>query len=184
MLQTTLLTGISSSRFRRCPVEEEARVLYSKFFLLLSCFLLVWSLHRPFSKFGSESFSGCIQSLVAGVRYPNSYTEAMGIQESHRVYVHLALKECLAGLNIARVVGFHLLFFMHHPLKKKGFWKEGFSGNRFQKWSESGFTKSRGIFFFKRPPAEESFWEGLKSTQILKTKIFWIFQIKRILKLL
>jgi len=27
-----------------------------------------------------------------GVEYPNSYTEAMGIQESHRVYEHLALE--------------------------------------------------------------------------------------------
>ena len=72
-----------------------------------------------------------------GVGYPNSYTEAMGIQESHQVYEHLALevetivswprslcsnllvrlldtlprsgiwsKECMVGLNIARVVGF------------------------------------------------------------------------------
>jgi len=38
-----------------------------------------------------------------GVGYPNSYTEAMGIQEPHLVYVHLALEDetivsCLALL--------------------------------------------------------------------------------------
>jgi len=54
----------------------------------------------------------------------------MGIQESHRVYEHLALKGCMAGLNIARVVGFHQLFFTHHPLEKaferREFWETGF----------------------------------------------------------
>jgi hypothetical protein len=54
----------------------------------------------------------------------------MGIQESHQVDEHLALKECMAGLNIARVVGFHQLFFMHHLLKKaferRDFQKTGF----------------------------------------------------------
>jgi len=38
----------------------------------------------------------------------------------------------MAGLNIARVVGFHQLFFMHHLLKK-AFEGRDFLGNRFQK---------------------------------------------------
>jgi len=58
------------------------------------------------------------------------HTKATVVQESHGVDDHLALKECLAGLNIARVVGFHRLFFMHHPLQKalerRAFHKIGF----------------------------------------------------------
>jgi hypothetical protein len=58
------------------------------------------------------------------------HTKAMGVQELHGVDEHLALKECLAGLNIARVVCFHQLFFMHHSLQKaferKIFQKTGF----------------------------------------------------------
>jgi len=50
MLQSTLLTGISSPRLRRCSVGEEMRALFQKFSLLLSCFTLVWSLHKHFPK--------------------------------------------------------------------------------------------------------------------------------------
>ena len=73
---------------------------------------------QTFSKNRSESYSECIQGSLAVVGYPNFYTRAIGVQESHGVDEHLALKESMAGLNIARVVGFHQLFFMHHLLKK------------------------------------------------------------------
>jgi len=54
----------------------------------------------------------------------------MGVQESHEVDEHLAPKECLVGLNIARVVGFHRLFFMH-PLLKKAFERRDFQKTDF-----------------------------------------------------
>ena len=41
----------------------------------------------------SESCSECIQGSLASVGYPNSYNKAMGIQESHQVDEHLALKD-------------------------------------------------------------------------------------------
>ena len=91
MLQSTHLTGISSPRFRRCSVGEEAWVLFSKF-LFLSCFTSSMIAPQTFSKNRSESSSERIQGSLMGDRYPISYTEAMGIQESHGVYEHLALK--------------------------------------------------------------------------------------------
>jgi len=95
--------------------------------------------------YGSESCSGCIQGSLAVVGYPNFHTRAMSVQDSHGVDEHLALKERLAGLNIARVVGFHQLFFVHHFLQK-AFERNVFRKIRFHKWSESGFTKSKGFF--------------------------------------
>jgi hypothetical protein len=47
-----------------------------------------------------------MQGSLAVVGHPNSHIRAMGVQESHGVDEHLALKECMAGLNVARVVGF------------------------------------------------------------------------------
>ena len=40
----------------------------------------------------SESCSECIQGSLVVVGYPNFHTKAMGVQESHGVYEHLALK--------------------------------------------------------------------------------------------
>ena len=85
-----------------------------------------------------------MQGSLAVVGHPNFHTRAMGVQESHGVDEHLALKECMAGLNVARVVGFHQLFFMHHFLQK-AFERNVFRKNRFHKWSESDFTKSNGF---------------------------------------
>jgi hypothetical protein len=47
-----------------------------------------------------------MQGSLAVVGHPNFHIRAMGVQESHGVDEHLALKECMAGLNVARVVGF------------------------------------------------------------------------------
>jgi len=51
MLQTTLLTGISSPRFRHCSVGEETRVSFPKVFLLLRCFTFNM-ITQTFSKMG------------------------------------------------------------------------------------------------------------------------------------
>ena len=59
-----------------------------------------------------------MQGSLAVVGHPNFHTRAMGVQESHGVDEHLALKECMAGLNIARVVSFQKLFFVHYSLQK------------------------------------------------------------------
>ena len=52
MLQSTLLRGISSPRFRRRSVGEETRVSFPKFLLLLSCFTFSMIAPQTFSKIG------------------------------------------------------------------------------------------------------------------------------------
>ena len=136
MLQSTHLTGISSPRFRRCSVGEEARVLSQKLF----------SLHRLFSKIGVSPVPSVSKAHLQLLGIQNFHTRALGVQESHGVDEHLALKECLAGLNVARVVSFQKLFFVHYSLQKafEGrdfFWETGFK-NRVK-----ALLQSR-VFFF------------------------------------
>ena len=73
------LTGISSPRFRRCSVGEEARVLFPRFFLLPSCFTFSMTTPQTFSKMGVSHFQvyprltrGCWVSkfLQQGDGYP------------------------------------------------------------------------------------------------------------------
>ena len=175
MLQSTLLTGILSLRLRRRSVGEEARVSFPKLFLLLSCF--TFSMIAPPNLFQnrSESCSDYIQGSLAVAGYSNSYTRAMGVQESHGVDEHLALKECLVGLNIARVVGFHQLYFFSCIILWKRLLKERSFGKQVSKIEWKRFYK---VKFFLRLQSEENFWRGLKSMQVLKTKCSEGFVIK------
>ena len=70
MVQSTHLTGISSPRFRRCSVDEEARVLFSKFLLLLSCFTFSMIAPQTFSKTGVSHVPSVSKahSLVLGIQ--------------------------------------------------------------------------------------------------------------------
>ena len=70
----------------------------------------------------------------------------MGIQDSHGADEHLALKECLVDLNLARVVGFHQRFFRHHPLQK-AFERRVFRKAGFAKGVKAVFTQL-GFFLF------------------------------------
>jgi len=85
---------------------------------------------QTFSKIGVSPVPSVSKAHLQLLGIQIFHTKAMGVQESHGVDEHLALKECLAGLNIARFVGFHQLFFMHHPLKqafeRREFWETGF----------------------------------------------------------
>jgi len=92
MLQTTPLTGISSPRFRRCLVGEETRALFQKFFSLLSCFAFSMIAPQTSSKIGvsHDPSVSKVHSLVLGIQILTP--RRWGIQESQRVYEHLALK--------------------------------------------------------------------------------------------
>jgi len=101
-----------------------------------------------------------MQGSLAVVGYPNFHTRAMGVQESHGVDEHLALKECLAGINIARVVGFHQLFFMHYSLQKaferRDFQKIGFVKGVGAVLQSQVFFRDFKVRFFLRLQIEES----------------------------
>ena len=157
MLQSILLTGISSPRLRRCSVGEEARVSFPKLFLFLSCFTFSMIAPKTFSKMGV--------SHVPGISKAQSWV--LGIQNSHRVYEHLALKVCRAGLNIARVVGFHICFscitFCKKLLRERFFRKTGFK-NRVKALLQSQvFETSKWRELLKRVEIDASF----------ENRIFW-----------
>ena len=174
MLQSTHLIGISSLRFRHCQVDEEARVLFSKFLLLLSCFTFRMIAPQTFSKIGvshvpsvskAHSWVLSIQILTPRRWVSKNHIGFMNIQLSklglllvgldHRVQTFLftclilpkdqhPVKGGVWRAQVCQGCWLSQLFSMHHFLQK-AFERNVFRENRFHKWSESGFTKSKGF---------------------------------------
>ena len=101
MLQSTHLIGISSPRFRRCSVGEEARVLFHKFFLLLSCFTFSMITPQTFSKMGVSHVSGVskTQSRVLGIQI---LTPRRWVSKNRIWFMNIQLSKLrllLVGLN-------------------------------------------------------------------------------------